>query len=73
MNCSCPPGLVLHHTLQSLKAQIHQFVRRCLLSTNRVALHRTTKSRVIFEYGGLPVKEISPKVQNNDQLAGQHH
>jgi hypothetical protein len=36
-------------------------------------LHRTTKSRVIFEYGGLPVKEISPKLQNNDQLAGQHH
>jgi hypothetical protein len=42
---------------------------RLMVST----LHRTTKTRVIFEYGGLPVKEISPKFQNNDQLAGQHH
>jgi len=36
MNCSCPPALLLHHTLQSLQAQIRQFLRWCLLNTNRV-------------------------------------
>jgi hypothetical protein len=73
MNCSCPPGLLLHHNSSRCRRKPTSLCGDASSTLIVSTLHRTTKSRVIFEYGGLPVKEISPKFQNNDQLAGQHH